>query len=385
MTRHGRDFVPQVHSVMSRFESGSEPVPAKIESLTPGRLNLLLWSGILVVLTCIAYIPAMRAGFIWDDDNYVTQNRMLRSTAGLWSIWTDPRSTPQYYPLVHTTYWCEFQAWGLWPPGYHLVNILLHASNAVLIWLILRKLEVPAPWMAAAVFALHPVHVESVAWITERKNVLSGFFSLAATIAFLQFAESSYDRRSCNSQRWGYYVLTLVLFVAALLSKTVAVTLPAALLLITCWRKGRISVENLLHLLPMFGIAVPFALLTIWLERYHVGATGADWQLTLIERGLIAGRAFWFYAGKLIWPHPLIFIYPRWQISGSMWWQHLYPLSAVGVIILLAVRRKQIGSGPLVAVLLFAGILFPALGFFNTFPMRYSFVADHFQYIASNH
>lgn len=339
------------------------------------------WALALLLVTCLAYVPAMRAGFIWDDDNYVTQNKSLRTLAGLIAIWTDPSATPQYYPFVHSTFWIEYQAWGLWPAGYHVVNILLHATNAILLWQVLRKLSLPAPWLAAAIFALHPVHVESVAWITERKNVLSGLFYLSAALAWLNFALVDGQPNRNPRARWRWYGLSLVCFVAALLSKTVTVTLPAALLLIAWWRRGRLTARDVLSLLPMFCIGIPFGILTIWLERNHVGAIGDDWGFSFVERSLIAGRALWFYAAKLTWPSPLIFIYPRWHINSAVWWQGLFPLGAVGVIVFLA--RKGKPTGPLIAVLLFAGTLFPALGFFNIFPMRYSFVADHFQYLAS--
>lgn len=350
----------------------------------------------LLFLTSVAYLPAMSAGFIWDDNNYVTENQTLRTTAGLWRIWTDPKATPQYYPLVHSTFWLEYQTWGLNPTGYHVVNILIHAVNAVLLWLVLKKLEIRAAWFAASLFALHPVHVESVAWITERKNVLSGLFYLASALAYISFLRHEVSKSNLNvtdrstsvlfkSRRspwkWCFYGLSLILFVAALLSKTVTVTLPAALFIVICWRHRRIAAGDLVPLLPMFAIGIPFGLLTIWLERNHVGAVGTDWQFSLTDRCLIAGRALWFYAMKLAWPSQLIFIYPRWKIDAAVWWQYLFPFTFIAGIGVIAWRRRN--PGLLVAILFFAGSLFPALGFFNIFPMRYSFVADHFQYLAS--
>lgn len=350
----------------------------------------------LVLLTSVAYLPAMSAGFIWDDNNYVTENQTLRTTAGLWRIWTDPKATPQYYPLVHSTFWLEYQTWGLNPAGYHIVNILIHGANAVLLWLILKKLQIRAAWFAAGLFALHPVHVESVAWITERKNVLSGLFYLSSALAYFSFLGKYRSQPEPNATgkmasappvfdespwNWCFYGLSLILFVAALLSKTVTVTLPAALFIVICWKHRRVEARDLVPLLPMFAIGIPFGLLTIWLERNHVGAVGADWQFSFVARCLIAGRALWFYAMKLAWPSPLIFIYPRWKIDAGVWWQYLFPLTFIAGITVVALRRRN--PGMLVAILFFAGTLFPALGFFNIFPMRYSFVADHFQYLAS--
>ena len=144
------------------------------------------WGLGLLLLTCLAYIPALSAEFIWDDDDYVTANPVLQEGGrGLVRIWTEPTSLPQWYPLVHTTFWLEAQLWGMSPAGYHIVNVLLHGLSAWVLLIVLRRLEVPGALLAAAVFAVHPVHVESVAWVTERKNVLSLLFALLAVRAWL--------------------------------------------------------------------------------------------------------------------------------------------------------------------------------------------------------
>jgi len=338
----------------------------------------------------VAYIPALQCGFIWDDDDYVVKNQTLRDFAGLKSIWFDLAATPQYYPLVHTSFWCEYQSWGLNPVGYHVTNILIHAINAILIWQILLRLAVPGAWLAALVFAIHPVHVESVAWITERKNVLSGMFYLFAVLAFMRYWDFTKpldtkpsESPALDSKRWFWLLVAHLCFMAALLSKTVTATLPAALLVLIWWKQGYIPLKKSLCLLPMLLIGIVFGLVTVWLEKYHVGATGMDWELSFAERCLIAGRALWFYAAKLVWPTNLIFTYPRWDISTEQWWQLLFPLAAIGLMISLWMKRSSIGRGPLAAVLLFAGTLFPALGFLDVYPMRFSYVADHFQYLAS--
>jgi Flp pilus assembly protein TadD len=327
---------------------------------------------LLVGLTVVAYWPTFRAGFIWDDVDYVTQNQTLRSVQGLREIWLDPQSTPQYYPLVHTTFWIEYRLWRAAPAGYHVTNVLLHAVSAILLWRLLLLLEIPGAFLAACVFAVHPVNVESVAWVTERKNVLSLVFYLSALIVYLRGA----DRR-------GMYALSLLLFACAMLSKTVACSLPAAIVLILWWKRGRVTRADLLRLAPMFVIGLAMGLMTAWLEKVKVGAEGKEWTLSASQRVLIAGRALWFYAGKIVWPAKLTFIYPRWQIDTGVWWQWLFPIAAVVLITALWLARGRIGRGPVVAALLFAGILAPALGFINLYPMRYSFVADHFQYMGA--
>jgi tetratricopeptide (TPR) repeat protein len=329
---------------------------------------------LLVGLTLVTYAPALENGFVWDDDDYVTANQTLESARGLWEIWRRPGAVPQYYPLTFTTLWLDYRLWGLEPFGYHLGNVLLHALNAVLLWRVLAALAVPGAWLGAAVFAVHPVHVESVAWITERKNVLSGAFFLAALLAYLRW-----ERRG----GWRPYILALGLFLAALLSKTVAATLPAVVLVLAWWRRGRLTPGDVAATLPFALLGAAMALGTIWMERHHVGAAGADWALSAAERCLVAGRALWFYAGKLLWPARLTFFYPRWTIDAGLWWQWLFPAAAAAVACALFAVRRRIGRGPLASVLVYAVTLLPALGFVPVFPMRYSFVADHFQYLGS--
>jgi len=345
----------------------------------------------VVLLTLVAYLPALTNGFVWDDDDYVTANATLRSLAGLGRIWLEPGAVPQYYPLTFTSLWLNYQIGGLDPFGYHLANVLLHAANAVLAALALGSLSIPGAWLAAALFAVHPVHVESVAWVSERKNVLSGVLYLGALLAYLRFLAA--DRRATAwlagaggtspATRVAIYVLSLALFGAGLLAKTVVCTLPAAILLIIWWKRGRVSIRDVALLSPFFALGAGLAFVTIAMERQHVGAVGGDWDLSFAERCLIAGRAVWFYLGKLFWPGTLTFIYPRWTLDLSSPWQLAFPvgvLAAAGALFALAPRT---GRGPLVALLFFVATLGPALGFVNAFPMRYSFVADHFQYLAS--
>jgi tetratricopeptide (TPR) repeat protein len=336
----------------------------------------------LVLLTLTAYGPVLRAGFIWDDDSHVTTNATLTSLSGLGRIWLDPSATPQYYPLVHTTFWLEYHLWGLDPLGYHIVNLLLHVGNALLLWRLLRRLGVPGALMAAALFALHPVQVESVAWVSERKNVLSTLCYLGSFLALLRFWPPEVARPS-PAGRWLFYVLAVLLFLAALLAKTVTCSLPAAFLLVRWWKQGRLSRGDLSVAAPLLLLGLGLSLNTVFLEKVQVGAHGAEWDRTAVERVLIAGRAVWFYAGKLAWPASLTFIYPRWPISAEAAWQYGFPLAVLAVLAGLYRLRGRLGRGPVVAVLYFVGTLVPALGFFDVYPMRFSFVADHFQYLAS--
>ena len=348
----------------------SSPAPAPS---APRRGANVLFFFALLAAVLAAYHPVWRAGFIWDDDGHVTPPP-LQSLHGLRLIWFQANATQQYYPVLHSAFWAEHRLWGDAAGAYHVLNLVLHAAAAFLLYRVLYRLALPGARVAAAVFALHPVAVESVAWISEEKNTLSAVFYLAAALAYLRF-----DRL----RRTAPYVLASVLFLLALGSKTVTATLPAALLVILWWRRGRLAWRpDVLPLVPWFLAAGAAGAVTAWMERTYVGATGPAFRLGVADRVLIAGRALWFYLGKLAWPHPLIFIYPRWHIDAGSPAGYVFPTGAALVLAaLFALRRRA--RGPLAAALLFAGTLFPALGFINIFPFIYSFVADHFQYLAA--
>lgn len=332
------------------------------------------WAGIFAV-TLVAYGPVYHAGFIWDDDGHLTKPA-LRSWSGLGRIWFEPGASQQYYPATHTAFWLQHRWWGDAPLGYHLVNVLLHATAASLLGMLLRRLAVPGAWLAAGIFALHPVAVESAAWISEQKNTLSAIFYFAAALAYLRF--------DATRQRSAYVIAT-GWFGLALLSKTVTATLPAALLVVLWWQRGRISWrQDARPLVPWFIAGAAMGVMTAWVERVYVLAVGSDYALTLTQRCLIAGRVVWFYLGKLFWPAELIFVYPRWNVDPAVAWQYLFPVALLMALGALAwVWRRGKRRGPLAAALLYIGTLTPALGFIDVYPFRYSFVADHFQYLAS--
>jgi tetratricopeptide (TPR) repeat protein len=334
----------------------------------------LPWKFALILgLVFASYWPALSGGTLWDDEGHITRAD-LQSLAGLGQIWSNVHATQQYYPLLHSIFWVEHRLWGDGTLGYHLANMLLHATAACLLVLILRQLNVAGAWLAGLIFAVHPVCVESVAWISEQKNTLSLVFYLLSALAYLQFDR---DRRKLD------YVLAFLLFVFALLTKTVTATLPAALLVVFWWQRGRLSWRrDALPLVPWFILAAASGLLTSWVERTFIGARGVTFDLTLVQRVLLASRVVWFYLGKLVLPTHLVFIYPRWDAKASAAGWTGYLAAAVLVTAALWALRGR-SRGPLAAWLFFVGSLFPALGFFNVYPFLYSYVADHFQYLAS--
>ena len=358
-----------------RRRQGHEPVPrAPSPAGWIGEHRAEIAAAVLVgVVLLVVYGPALNGGMVWDDDGHVTKPA-LQSLHGLWQIWFDVGATQQYYPLLHSAFWFEHLLWGDATVGYHILNVLLHASAACLVAVILRRLQVPGAYLAAAIFALHPVEVESVAWISEQKNTLSLVFYLAAFLAYLTFDEQRTARR---------YAVAFGLFALALATKTVTASLPGALLVVLWWKRGTLSWrKDVAPLVPFMVAGLIGGLISAWVERNLIGASGAAFDLSFAQRVLLAGRVFWFYLGKLAWPTTLTFIYPRWTVSTGVWWQFLYP--AAGILLLAAcwvVRRRN--RAPLAAALFFVGSLVPVLGFVNVFPFMYSYVADHFQYLAS--
>jgi Flp pilus assembly protein TadD len=359
-----------------------------VTAATPWHMPPWALALMLVTLAVLAHGSSVRNGFIWDDDFYVTDNQTLRSPAGLREIWIEPRATPQYYPLVHTSYWIEYRLWGLHPAGYHAVNVAIHAASSVVLWGVLSTLAVPGAWWAAALFAVHPVGVETVAWVTERKNTLSLLFALGAAWCWLRYrfgpgpvAAAARDLSDERSRR-PWLAAAVALFACALLSKTVAAMLVGVLAVIVWWKTGTIRRADVVGLLPLVMIGLPLALLTIWLEKHHVGAGKVPWNLSFADRLLIAGRAPAFYASKLAWPSALAFFYPRWIVDVRTAWQWLFPLVFMGGLAAAWRSRAAVDRAPCAVLAMYACCLFPALGFFDVYPFKYSFVADHFQYHA---
>lgn len=326
----------------------------------------------LAAVSLAAYSPALRGAPLWDDDGHLTKPE-LASTDGLRRIWIEPGATQQYYPLVHSAFWLMHRAWGDWTPGYHVVNVLLHALSALLLAVIMRRLQLPGAVLAAFLFALHPVQAESVAWMTELKNTLSTPLYLGALLAWLR-----YDATPTN-RAW---LAAFGLFAAALASKTVTATLPVSLLILVWWQRGQLTWRDVRPFVPLVVLGLAAGLTTAWVERHFIGAVGSDFSLTLLERVLLAGRAVWFYAYSLALPVNLSFVYPRWVIDQSVWWQYAFPVALAAVAGVLW-RIRGWSRGPLATLLLYVVALAPALGFVDVFPFRYSYVADHFQYLAS--
>jgi protein O-mannosyl-transferase len=347
------------------------------EPLFSSRRFAFIFAIVLTALTIFVYRPAWNGGFLWDDDVYITNNELLTAPDGLRRIWFSLDSPSQYFPLVYTTFRVEHALWGLNPAGYHWVNLVLHISNALLVWLVLVRLKVPGAWLAGAIFALHPVQVESVAWITERKNVLMGFFFLLTLLAWIAFVDGKTRRR------WLFYGLAFILYLFALSAKTTACTLPAALFLILWLQHKPIDWRRIVQIIPFLVLGIAMGVLAMWWERYHQGTSRAIFTfLSPIERILVASRAVWFYLSKLFWPSNLTFIYPRWDIAPTHLLNYVWLLAGFALCVATYFLRRYAGRSVEVAAAFFVATLSPVLGFIMLYTFRYTFVADHYQYLA---
>ena len=433
-------------SESSRAKSRTE---VRTETAGPSS-GLPAWQLALIGLAAVlVYLPALRGGFIWNDADYVTRGE-LQSLGGLTRIWFEVGATEQYYPLLHSFFWLQHRLWGDAPLGYHLVNVLMHAGCAMLLAMVVARLfagRAATPLTAGSIddqggegtrrptanviallsgliFAVHPVYVESVAWISEQKNTFSLFWYLLAGLIYLRwqnargraeavpkpgsrsnisaeappqpypqtsiaagssaFAKPTADKSSQPYLWWRQpaYWLATGCFILALLSKSLTASLPCALLVVTWWRSGRLGRSTWAPLIPWVVLGAVAGAFTGWVEHSYIGAKGEDYALSFVARGVLAGRVIWFYLAKYAWPADLSFIYPRWEIDASQAWQWLFPLGAMALLFVLW-RFRGRARGPLAGYLLFVGSLVPTIGFFNVYAFKFSYVADHWNYLPS--
>ena len=342
-----------------------------------------LWAVLLLVgLAALAYAPALRGGFVFDDDNLVTRNPLVQAPDGLVRIWFSSEPV-DYWPMTLSSFWAEWHLWGGAPTGYHIDNLLLHGADALLLWLVLRRLKVPGAYWAALLFAVHPVNVQSVAWIAQRKNTLSLLFFLLSILGFLRTKWGGAERASASA-----YVLSLGAFLLAMLSKGSVAVLPLVLLGLVAWRR-RLRAADFLAAIPYLVVAVVFTLVNIQFQNH--GVTGPIRTAGVAERLLDAGAVIWFYLAKALVPTGLTFIYPLWQVAPSnpLWCLPL--LAALALTAWLAVKGGILAREPppdhrwraaAFAWGYFCVALIPVMGLTDIYFMKYSLVADHYQYLA---
>ncbi len=305
----------------------------------------------------------------WDDDFMVVDNMKLRSLTGLWNIWvTSPGY--DYWPLTSTLLWLEWHLFGPQPLGYHICNLALHICSALLIWRLLAKLGLRWGLLGALLFVVHPLAVESVAWISEVKNVCSLPLFLLSILSYLRFDETK-DSPA--------YIRALLLYIAAMLCKTSVVMLPLVLLLYCWWKRGELTPGDLKRVAPFGLVAVVLGCVTVYMQSptliSELPANRTPW-----ETWLTAGQIIFFYIGCFVWPAKLTLLYPRWTLENPTAVQlAMWPL-LIALVVLLFLWPSR-GRSVLLGLGFFILTLLPVLGFIHFTYMKFSWVADHFAYL----
>ena len=364
--------VPGLRVLLQATSDDSKPTAAQ---------RRFLPAALIVIVTLLVYIPAMQGGFFWDDHSFLLRSQLIHAPDGLRRFWLTTEAQ-DYFPLTSTLLWVEWRLWAASAAGYHVVNVLLHATAAVLVWRVLRRLNVPGAWLAGMLFAVHPVAAASAAWVTEGKNTLPMALCLLSATAYLTYEDRADPPSGPPRRAMGWYALAIVLFLLALLAKTSVVMLPVVLLLCAWWRRGRISGKDLLFSLPFFALSLGLGLVTIWFQKHNVIGALLVRPEGVCSRLAAAGWMVWFYLFKLLLPAGLCVIYPRWEVDGASFLAFAPLALLIGGFALLWLRRKRWGRAPLFALTYFLIMLLPVLGFVDMAFMRFSLVADHFQYAA---
>ncbi|HUB68633.1 MAG TPA: tetratricopeptide repeat protein [Candidatus Methylacidiphilales bacterium] len=341
-----------------------------------------LWGLLLLGAVVLTYAPVWWAGFVWDDDLFVTANPCIVGPQGLKEIWTT--SAADICPLALTTVWVEHALWGLAPLPYHLVNVFLHAACAVLLWRVLRILRIPDAWLGAALWALHPAQVESVAWITEIKNTQSGLFYLLSIRFYAKWLRGGNAGLQGKTGSGWNYGWTLFFAALAMASKSSTAMLPAVLCLCAWWLEGRWQWRRLVAVIPVFLMSLAAGAVSVWTQGQRMAmAPDAPPAPAWPERVAAAGNAVWFYLSKIVWPYPLAAVYPRWPIDTGQPVSYLPLLAVIAALLVLWFNRKTWARPWFFGFVYFLVALLPGLGLADNYIFRYSFVFDHLQYLAA--
>ena len=328
--------------------------------------------------------PALDGDWVWDDVAWTTQIiHLTKDWRGLWTMWTSITALQQYFPVTGTTFWLDHQLWGTWTTPYHVENVLLHACSAALLGFLLSRLQVSGAWIAATLFAFHPVMIESIAWITERKNVLSLALSLGSVICFGQFCRFWPRQKTSRSSMW--WIASFMLGSAALLAKITAFVIIPTIALLIWWRieAPNKKLHALGALVPLTLATIALGVLTLWLEKHHVGADPALFVHSTVAHVLLASRIVCFYAIKLVLPLGLMSMYPKWTIQPDLWWQWLWPLLLVTGSVACWTHRKRLPRGFAVLAATYFASLVPVAGILPVYGMTYSYVSDRWCYTSA--
>lgn len=348
----------------------SESIPS---SVVPelSKVQWWLFGGLIFIAAFVVHLTALPGGFFWDDYDWVVRNPRVRNADGLYHLWFDINQY-DYWPMHYSTHWFEWRVWGEWAPPYRVLNQLMHGLNCVLLWFILRWLGIPGAWLCAMIFAVHPVNVESVVWISQRKTVQSTGFVFGSLLCLFQF----YDTKR---KRW--YALSLVLFILGLLTKSSVVMWPLAAMVCIWWRQRRLRWQDLWYSAPFLAISFALGLTGTLMRGEQLGIEFAR-DDGFLSRLAMSANVVWFYVAETLWPFQLSVVYPRWELGNTQPSAFIPLLILVLTVAVFWWYRRGWGAAPLGASSYYLINIFPVMGFVPIMYMRYSLVADHWQYLA---
>lgn len=342
----------------------------------PNSRLLLLRALLIAAAVFWIFSPAFLGGWLWDDDFYLYQNALLNDPARLWKIWFVPGSLIEYYPIEASVQAIQWQLWGNETLGYHLTNVVLHIIGALLFWRLLDKFGLKFAWLGGLLFAIHPVVVESVAWISELKNVLSLPPFLLAMCYWIDYDEHKRPRD---------YLLALGLFLVAMLCKISMAPFPVVILLYAWWKRGRIGWNDVKASAPFLVISLALGATTIlvgiWFREAHLQPTDPAVIGGFLSRLALAGLSISFYFCNCIWPVGLLPNYPKWPVNPPSLWQFFPWPIFIGLFVWFWIRRESWGRHLLLGLGFFLLNILPFAGFQSATYMESTWVMDHFLYL----
>ncbi len=371
-----------------------------VENSVPSVAILRAMAGVSLVVLAgfLAYLPVINGGFVLDDDLLVTNNHLVKASGGLCHLWCTTEAL-DYWPLSISSFWIEWRLWGMHAAGYHVTNLVLHIVESLLIWIILRRMSTAGAFLAAMIFAVHPVNAESVAWIAQRKNLMAMLFFLLSILWYMKGIQWAVDThangaRSAPGRETAsdfihpssfiphpslFYWLSLAGFVLSMLCKGSVAVFPVLLLAIIWWLRP-LRIWELLWIAPFFLVSAALGWVNMWFQTHGSGEvlrSAGFW-----ERLLGAGGVMWFYLYKALLPIDLAFVYPQWrvQVNNLLWWLPL--MAAMAVTGALWRYRKSWSRPFLLAWFFFCAALIPVMGFVDVGFTKYALVASRYQHVA---
>lgn len=330
----------------------------------------LRWPALIILLAILIYGYSLTNNFSWDDNNYILKNPGVLSWTGLPKLWSSLDLAFYDNPLTLTFFWVQHKLWGVHPMGYHIISLVLHILNALLFFGLAKKTAPAIAGIPALLFTIHPIQVETVAWIAEQKNLFCLFFLQLAFHSYLNFDE--------NGERKNYFKMLLFFFMS-ILSKSIGICFIAIPFLHAWWKKGTLGKHQLLLVIPLLCLG---SLTATWAVHVHHLYEVRDGIASFPERMILSGKLFFFYIKQMLLPWRFLTFYPKWNLDSTRWTNWMGLISLLILYGAFYWQRRRLGRGAFTLLCFYGISIFPALGLFHVTFMKFSYAADHFTYLS---